>query len=185
MKVTATIIDIDSLTLGDYIAFNTTPSIIRKGMIATGQDEATVKSLPKAAINAVIDLLANQIDSVKSMPRVDKIELEGVTYGLHPQIDKLTVAEFVDLEQCGKDWLRNIPKFMSILYRPIVSHYGSRYKIEDYDAVDRSELFKEMRYVDALGTYLFFWTLRNDLLNSLETRMMKMMRETIKEIATN
>ena len=182
MKIQADLIDITSLTLGDYITFNTARSPIRRGMIATGWDEQRVKDLPITALDALIELMSEQIEKTDFASLQYKIELNGVAFGLHPNIDQISTGEYLDLEQCTKNWLHNIPKFMSILYRPITAYLGDTYQIEPYQPIDRTELFKSMRYVDALGCYLFFCNLRNDLMSSLQMSLLNQMRTSLKQL---
>ena len=62
---------------------------------------------------------------------INKIDINGVKYGFHPNLDDMTMGEFVDVETYAKE--NNISKMMSVLYRPIVKEQGNKYNIEPYD----------------------------------------------------
>ena len=59
---------------------------------------------------------------------------------------------------------------MAVLYRPITRRLGEKYLIEDYEGSDKySEALKEMPLDIALGAYVFFYHLGNELLKSTMT----------------
>lgn len=90
--------------------------------------------------------------------------LDGVRYGFIPNLDDMTMGEFVDLDQIGtetKDW----HKVMAVLYRPVTKTFGNRYLIEPYKGLEDASKYKEMPLGVALGAMLFFWTLGKELLN--------------------
>ena len=48
------------------------------------------------------------------------IEIEGVEYGFHPDLDSITLGEYADIETFIKNGIENhLPELMAILYRPI------------------------------------------------------------------
>lgn len=106
---------------------------------------------------------------------ITKIVIDGKTFGFHPNLDEMTMGEFVDLEEFAK--INDIPKMMSILYRPIVKEDGNRYNIEPYDSevhIDNWHEFKNMSINIANGMMFFFWNLGikslKDLVQSLKEK---------------
>ena len=61
------------------------------------------------------------------------IEIEGVKYGLQPNLENMDLGAFVDLETYIKDVDENIHKIFSVLYRPVKKQEGKKYIIEEYE----------------------------------------------------
>tara|TARA_R100000935_G_C2820224_1_gene159409 strand:- start:456 stop:1028 length:573 start_codon:yes stop_codon:yes gene_type:complete len=98
---------------------------------------------------------------------INKIEIDGIKYGFHPNLDELTLGEFVDVETFTKE--NDIAKMMSILYRPIVKEDGNRYDIEPYDFdvhSINSVKFERLSINVGNAIVVFFWTLGQELLNN-------------------
>ena len=89
--------------------------------------------------------------------------LNGVRMGFIPNLDEITMGEFVDLENLGSE-TANWHKVMAILYRPVTKTFGNRYSIESYKGLESANMYKEMPLGVALGAMLFFWNLGRDLL---------------------
>lgn len=89
--------------------------------------------------------------------------MNDVKYGFIPNLDEMTMGEFVDLENLSND-IADWHKIMSILYRPVTKTFGKRYQIEDYTGTGNAAQYKQMPLGVALGAMLFFWNLGKDLL---------------------
>jgi hypothetical protein len=109
------------------------------------------------------------------------VEVEGTLYGFQPP-SKMTVGEYIDLENLTKDIQKNFTDIVAILYRPIVDHkvnslefkikntwkyvYSNKpenlfkyYTVEKYDSDKRVEYAKGMLQFPAnlaLGALSFF-----------------------------
>ena len=101
-------------------------------------------------------------------------------YGFIPNLDDITMGEFVDLESIGDD-IKDWHKIMAILYRPITGTFGKRYNIEPYDGYDSASQYKQMPLGVALGALLFFWNLGKDLL----VYTLKSLKEVQKDMQVN
>jgi len=98
---------------------------------------------------------------------INKIDINGVIFGFHPNLDEMTMGEFVDVETYAKE--NNIAKMMSVLYRPIVKEQGNRYDIEPYDFDVHSENslhFEKLSINIGNAIAVFFWSLGKELLNN-------------------
>ena len=105
-------------------------------------------------IGGVLGGIIDKYDEEHPLERI--VELDQ-RYGFHPNLSRITLAEFADIETLCKDSLdKHLPQVMGILYRPVVEEHGEFYRIEDYDGEDRSEYFKEMKMAHALGAAAFF-----------------------------
>lgn len=110
------------------------------------------------------------------------LEFEGVQYGFQP-LSKMSLAEYIDIDNLVKDKLTNIEQLLSILYRPItknkinsfkfktksslkliftkekVEHLFPYYEVEEYDNEKRklqAETFKDFPASVGLGALAFF-----------------------------
>ena len=79
-----------------------------------------------------------------------------VEFGFIPNLDKMTLGEYIDAENYMSDW-ETVHKAMAVFYRPIVAGNKDFYKIEKYEGSDKySTLMKDAPASVAAGTFLFF-----------------------------
>lgn len=103
---------------------------------------------------------------------INKIEIYGIKYGFHPNLDELTMGEFVDLDTHAKT--NNLSKMMAILYRPIVKESGNRYTIEPYSFSvhgKNHKLLENLSIDIANAVSVFFWGLGKELLIDIVTSL--------------
>ena len=62
---------------------------------------------------------------------VTRFKINNKEYGFHPQLDELTLGEYVDLDTYIGDW-ENMEKAMSVLYRPIIAKLKGKYTISEF-----------------------------------------------------
>ena len=143
-----------------------------------------VKELSIGDVSAIMDrvgLLQHQANS--SLKRI--IEIEGIEYGFHPSLDRITLGEFADLETFLKMGIqKHLPEVMAILYRPIVEKKNDIYTIEKYDGniEIRTEVMKKMSAEQVQSALVFFWSFAKELLIALPsslTRRLKVTREQL------
>jgi hypothetical protein len=65
----------------------------------------------------IVNTLTDMFDKKPAL--VKSFTLNNVSYGFHPQLDDLTLGEYIDLDTYIGDW-ENIEKAMAVLYRPVV-----------------------------------------------------------------
>jgi hypothetical protein len=96
-----------------------------------------------------------------------RFKMDGVEYGFIPNLDDMSVGEFIDIETYTKE-THDLWKVMSVLYRP-VTHSGQngRYEVAPYSA-NLVTGFKDLDCNTAFGAMVFFWSLGIDLLNSIQ-----------------
>ena len=92
---------------------------------------------------------------------VSKFKLNNKEYGFHPQLDDLTLGEYIDLDTFIGDW-ENIEKAMAVLYRPVVNKLKDKYTIEEYK-VGRDADILDMPMDAVLSSIFFLWNLGLDL----------------------
>lgn len=109
---------------------------------------------------------------------VQRFKLNDVEFGFIPNLEDISFEEFVDLESNLAD-NKTMHKAMAVMYRPIVTKSKDKYTIERYETSAKyDDVMKFAPLNVVFGANVFFWTLRNELLNLLpaylENQMMKM-----------
>lgn len=123
-----------------------------------------LKDIATIRVNSIKDILED-IDKVFSEKTdlVPTFTLDGIEYGFIPNLDDMTIGEFIDLDENLTEW-ETIHKAMSVLYRPINYKKEDKYLIEEYTGLDKAELFKKMPLGIVMGAMVFFYRLNNELL---------------------
>lgn len=101
---------------------------------------------------------------------INVIELGGVRYGMHPNLDSMSFGEYVDLEEFTKGGLLGFHKVLAVLYRPITEEKGGKYNIEPYEIEHQrnAELFKSINMDVINGVSVFFYNLGSKLLQTFQ-----------------
>lgn len=136
------------------------------------------------------ELLKDINDMLESTPPMEyTFSYNGVKYGFIPDLEKLTLGEYVDLEDYiknPKDW----HKAAAVMFRPVSDSLGFLYNIEPYIGDKRSqEDAKNFPASCFINATVFFYNLnRQLLLNSafylgklLESKEMKELKTTQSE----
>jgi len=124
-----------------------------------------VMSMPFDVLQKSVEKITDVLgQSPKFTPR---FKLNGIEYGFIPNLDDMSVGEFIDIETYSKE-THDLWKVMSVLYRPVtlIGQQG-RYEIEPYNA-NLVQSFKDLDCNTAFGSMVFFWSLGIDLLNSIQ-----------------
>ena len=116
----------------------------------------------------IISILSNMFNEKPNL--VTRFKLNKVDYGFHPQLDELTLGEYIDLDTFIGDW-ENMEKAMNVLYRPVTIKLKDKYNIDDYKLGTESALL-DMPMDAVMSSIFFLWSLGLDLskimTNSLE-----------------
>jgi hypothetical protein len=141
---------------------------------------ATWESIEQASTN--LNWLISEPDPFTlKLPLVRRFELEGKQYGFIPDMSKLTVGEYADLETLCKDGVFDVlNKLCSILFREVTSEKLDKYNIKVYDpSPDREEAMKNLQMDIAVGAVVFFCNTAKELIFTTERYLQNM--ETAKE----
>ena len=143
-------------------------------------DAKSVRMLKVGDADRVVDILNNMFEAKPDLIRTFKIG--GVEYGIIPDLDEISLGEYIDLDTYIGDW-QNMQIAMNVLYRPISKKIGNKYLIKEY-ALDAKEKLEEIPMDVVLGSIFFLWNLGIDLsktmVNYLETPQMdSLMQEQI------
>lgn len=103
-----------------------------------------------------------------------------VEFGFIPNLDKMTLGEYIDAENYMSDW-ETVHKAMAVFYRPIIAGNKDFYKIEKYKGSDKySTLMKDAPASVAAGTFLFFLNLGIEL-SKITMDSLRKQQQTSKE----
>jgi hypothetical protein len=87
--------------------------------------------------------------------------MNGVEYGFVPNLDDMTLGEYIDLDTYLGNW-EKMEIAMNVLYRPIENKLKDKYTIKEYTA-ENPEIMQNMPMDAVLGSILFFYRLGIDL----------------------
>jgi hypothetical protein len=99
------------------------------------------------------------------------IEIDGIEYGLIPDMSVITAGEFIDAEQFKLDAMNNLHNIVALIYRPITKKISdTEYEIDLHKAQGfekRANLFRDNVSIEiVLGAVLFFSLLATELSTS-------------------
>ena len=115
--------------------------------------------LKMSSVSAIIDILNEMLNVTPN--HVEKFTLNGVQYGFIPDLDEMSLGEYIDLDNNISSWAE-MHKAMNVLYRPIKIKKGDKYSVEDYDVSNPAAL-KDMPLDAAIGAVFFFLNLGLEL----------------------
>jgi hypothetical protein len=176
------------ITLGKYIDFkNAGDNVFLQAQVVTGY---TKEQLREKSMDDIAPWITKFIEECKeyNQNKLEKyIRIGDKVMGFHPNLEAMSFGEYLDLNQLvSSDFTNNLPKIMSILYRPVVSEFMHNYEIEKYNSnvhIKNADLFREVDMAYVNGAMVFFCLLREDLLSSslkfLDQQMMKQMEESL------
>ncbi len=114
-----------------------------------------------SSVRAIVDILVSLLESKPT--HVERFEMNGVQYGFIPDLDEMSLGEYIDLDNNASQW-ENMHVAMNVLYRPIKTSKLGKYNIEDYN-VKNPEAMKDMPLGAAIGSLFFFYNLGIELAN--------------------
>jgi len=143
-------------------------------------DAKSARLLKLTDADRIVEIINNMFEDKPSLIRTFKIG--GVEYGIIPDLDEMSLGEYIDLDTYIGDW-QNMQIAMNVLYRPISKKIGDKYLINEY-TLDAKEKLEEIPMDVVLGSIFFLWNLGIDLsktmVNYLEAPQMdSLMQEQI------
>lgn len=127
----------------------------------------TTEDVKKMPVKVLQDAIEKIEKALSDDPKMEMIfEFNGVEYGFIPNLDNITTAEFIDIENYQKN-RDDLYKIMSVLYRPVTIKEGKRYDVEAYAGKVNDDFIElPMSYVK--GAMVFFCNLGADLINYIQ-----------------
>lgn len=108
------------------------------------------------SISAVLSKMFNE-----QPKHIERFTMAGVEYGFIPDLNEMTLAEYVDSEGNLSD-IQNLHLAMNVLYRPIKDKKGDKYNIYPYK-LENLDKMKDMPTSAALGAIFFLISLGKEL----------------------
>ena len=119
--------------------------------------------------NEILSILSKLFESKPSL--VSKFKLNGLEYGFQPQLDDLTLGEYIDLDTFIGDW-DNMEKAMNVLYRPVLVKLKDKYSIEKYRP-ETSDKLLDMPMDAAMSSIFFLWSLGLELSKTMTSSLVE------------
>ena len=117
--------------------------------------------LKMSSVTAILDILNEMLSQTPK--HVERFKMNGVEYGFIPDLDEMSLGEYIDLDNNASKW-EQMHVAMNVLYRPIKTSKVGKYNIEEYD-VKFPEVMKDMPLDAAIGSLFFFYNLGIELAN--------------------
>ena len=153
-----------------------------EGTIAALSDmsKQLINQLSLKDVAVIMEKIAEfQAGQDSSLKRI--IEIEGVEYGFHPNLDDITLGEYADLETFIKNGIeKHLPEVMAVLYRKVTEKTNSGvYTIEKYggDLTIRAEQMKKMSAEQVQSALVFFYSFVSVLSVTSESYLTKKLKE--------
>jgi hypothetical protein len=149
---------------------------------------AALSDIPKKLVKelalsdvAIIMSKIGELQSKQDTKLKRIIEINGIEYGFHPDLDSISLGEYADIEQFIKNGIdKQLPELMAVLYRPIKEKKNDIYIIDAYDGDIRlrAEEMKQMSAEQVQSALVFFYTLGKVLSEILPLYLMERLKET-------
>lgn len=158
---------LDEITLGQYQKYlkiaeaNPDGNFLDAKMIEIfcGIPLSESYKLKMSSVTAIIDILNELLDSKPS--HVEQFVLDGVTYGFIPDLDEMSLGEYIDLDNNASKW-ENMHIAMNVLYRPVKDIRKEKYNIVDYTTTNPDKM-KDTPMSAVTGSLFFFLNLGIEL----------------------
>ena len=169
--------DLSEITLDQYQRFlkiqenNTDEKFLTSKMIEIfcGIKLPEVLKMRVNDVSLITNILSEMFENIPQL--VQRFKMNGVEYGFIPDLDNMSLGEYIDLDTYLGDW-ENMHRAMAVLYRPIKNKSGNRYNIKEYDGKGFEDM-KDMPLDAVLSSIVFFYNLGIELskamMNYLET----------------
>lgn len=158
---------LNEITLGQYQKFlkiaenNPDGNFLNAKMIEIfcGIPLSDSYKLKMSSVTAILDILNEML--AQTPQHVERFKMNGVEYGFIPDLDEMSLGEYIDLDNNASKW-EQMHVAMNVLYRPIKTSKVGKYNIKEYD-VKFPEVMKDMPLDAAIGSLFFFYNLGMEL----------------------
>ena len=142
----------NSITLEKYIAYMNAKSDIDQCIAITGLSRKEVEGFMYSTIYTINDMFQDALQ-VGTPKHEHTFFIDKMHMGFIPDLNALSFREYVDLDVLsGQIWkgedvqYKELPKLMSILFRPVVMKLQNRYTIKPYRPDDVPEYIVFITY---------------------------------------
>ena len=167
------------LKLIDFQTGTKTQEATESITLLTDIPKELVKELALSDVSIIMskigEMQAKQNTNLKRL-----IKINGVEYGYHPDLSKITLGEYADLESFIKNGIdKNLPELCAVLYRPVKEKKNNIYVIEAYDGDIRMRMeeMKKMTAEQVQSALVFFYTFVEVLSKTMQLYLMDRLKE--------
>lgn len=177
--------NIDDITLAEYqnyavVAKDNTDAefLLHKTLsVFLGLDLKTVSQFPISEAESIAQEIIDVLNQERQF--TNTFEMDGVKYGFIPNLEEMTLGEYVDLDEFLKD-PKDLHKAASVMYRPITKEYKHLYDIEPYSGSTRAQKDMQSAPLGVISAaVVFFYLLGNELLMDSLTSLRQKEKETL------
>jgi hypothetical protein len=122
-------------------------------------DAKSVRLMKLTDADRIVQILNKMFESKPQL--IKTFKLLDTEYGIIPNLDEISLGEYVDLDTYMGDW-NNMHIAMNVLYRPIKEKIGDKYLIKEYD-VDAKDKINDIPMDVVFGAVFFLFNLGIDL----------------------
>tara|TARA_R110000772_G_scaffold31754_3_gene78081 strand:+ start:8293 stop:9003 length:711 start_codon:yes stop_codon:yes gene_type:complete len=129
-----------------------------------------------------LEISGHILEVLKEEPElVHTFNLKGITYGFIPDLDDMSLGEFVDGDSALGD-TNKLVQLMSVLYRPVIGEINKKgqYNVKAYSGKINQD-FTDMPVDAAISSLVFFYLLSNELLSIIQSCLQKLLKENNKK----
>ena len=121
-----------------------------------------VKKIKYTDIKKISDRINKLFEEKPALVR--NFNLYGVNYYFIPNLDEISLGEYIDIDTYISDW-DNIHIAMNVLYRPLKQKLKEKYLIEDYNE-NNNTVLQDMPLDAVMSSIFFFLSFRERLTES-------------------
>ena len=116
-----------------------------------------VSSINMKDFNKITEIIGNAF--AEETPLIRHFELDGIEFGFVPNLDKISIGEYIDIES-NLSGFKNMHKAMAVLYRPVTKKHKEKYQVEEYVGHDEycrsNEVYATKCCIRCYGFFLSF-----------------------------
>jgi hypothetical protein len=127
--------------------------------IFCGLDFKDVFEMKAKDVHRITKIIADMFEQKPQL--INRFTMGGVEYGFIPNLDEMSLGEYVDLDTYLSQWDK-MEYAMAVLYRPVTNKIKNKYSIEEYQAKNQEKM-KDIPMNIVLGSMFFFYRLGLDL----------------------
>lgn len=121
--------------------------------------ESEVDKIRYSDVENITSKLGEMFDQKPNLVKFFKVK--GIEYGFIPNLDNISLGEYIDLDTYIGDW-ENIHRAMNVLYRPVQNKRQNQYVIEEYNGEMNNDIL-DMPLDAVISSVFFFYHLGREL----------------------
>ena len=142
-----------------------------------GMELSEVLMISKKSTDDLLESITELFNAEQPLQRT--FTIKGVKFGFIPNLEEISMGEFVDLDTYLGSW-EDMHKAMAVLYRPVTKEYKDTYDIEEYESSDKyAEVMKYAGMGVVQGATLFFYNLSKELIVSSQRSLTEELTQEI------